>query len=112
MLSLIFSDSKAPTVLLICLDVLNLCLYSVDIMQPRTDPLNVLYAVYETNADFECVNLVHSGFVRDIAESIAAKTFVRSERLKDFMVLNRDTNEMVSHCLSDRTKQLRNECQG
>lgn len=78
----------------------------------RTDPLNVLYAVYETNADFECVNLVHSGFDRDIAESIAAKTFVRSERLKDFMVLNRDTNEMMAHCLSDRTKRLRSECQG
>lgn len=81
-------------------------------MHTRTDPLNVLYKVWETNADFECVQLVYSGFVRDIAESLVAKAFVRSERLKDFMVLNSDTNEMVSNCLSDRTKRLRNECQG
>lgn len=81
-------------------------------MQRRTDPLNVLYVVYETNADLECVRLMYTGFVKDIAETLTVKFYKQSGFEKDFMILNKDTNEMVSYLFSDRTIRLRNECRG
>ena len=81
-------------------------------MQESTESpftLYTLYGVYETNTRFDCVKLMHVGYVRDIAETVALKFFRKSGCKKDFMIVNNDTKKMISHCLSEQTKLLLNE---
>lgn len=73
---------------------------------------DVLYKLFETNADLEDVKLIHSGIVLDIAETLLVKHFIDSEHNKDFILYNYSDNTILGACFSAKTNQLRNECQG
>jgi hypothetical protein len=82
-----------------------------DINQGRA-PIEVYYEVIETNADLEELGIFYQGFHRDIAETVMYRRFKASACLKDFMLINQSKREIVCVLFSERTKALRNECQG
>jgi len=71
-----------------------------------------LYEVIETSADLDCIRLIYTTFVKDLAETVMYKAFVVSEYEKDLVVINRNSREIVSYCFSEATKAKRGECQG
>jgi len=73
-------------------------------------PLMKTYAVFETNADLARIDVVHAGISRDTAESYMYREFLEHNHLKDFYV--ECNSEIVAYMFSERTKQLRGECQG
>jgi hypothetical protein len=73
---------------------------------------NVIYEVIETNADVEYCKLIYQTMHRDLAETIMNKAFKVAEFEKDFVVINRNSFDIVSYCFTERTKALRGECQG
>jgi hypothetical protein len=70
---------------------------------------DVLYEVFETDADMLEGKLVHQGFSRDIAESKMMKEFMRSYGQIDFMLKNHYTQEVLVSCLTARSISLRGE---
>ncbi len=75
-------------------------------------PFAVLYEVYTTNADLEFVQVVHQGYVRDIAETKMFLLFRSSGYGKDFVLWNRTSLSIEASVFCTKTKQLRGECQG
>lgn len=71
----------------------------------------VLYEVFETDADLLEGKLVHQGFSRDIAETKMCKEFVASGFRGDYMLSNHYTHEPLALLLSDETRAKRGECQ-
>lgn len=76
--------------------------------------MSIRYTVWETNADLEEVLNFYIGDSRDVAETKACRLFVGSGFEKDFMITARNGVETEIHgtLFSDRTKRLRDECQG
>lgn len=72
---------------------------------------DVLYEVFETDADFLEGKLVHQGFSRDIAESKMLRVFYLCAGQKDYMLKNHYTQDLVSVCLTAETTIKRGECQ-
>jgi hypothetical protein len=70
----------------------------------------ITYTVYETNADLEQVCLIHSGYWKDIAETIMLNRFADSGLSKDFMLLSHNDQNFVEVLFSYKTLQLRGEC--
>lgn len=70
----------------------------------------VLYEVFETDADLLEGKLVHQGFSRDIAESKTVKCFTDSDWSKDYMLMNHTTQELIFVCFSTKTLIKRGEC--
>lgn len=75
-------------------------------------PYSTLYQVYETCADLSQEKLVYQSFVRDIAETVMFNLFKAGQYEKDFVLFNRKTNVIEVTAFSERSKQLRGECQG
>jgi len=76
--------------------------------------MSTRYTVWATNADLEEVRNYYIGDSRDIAETLACRLFLASMFEKDFMITARKGTETEIHgtLFSDRTKRLRDECQG
>lgn len=70
----------------------------------------VLYEVFETNADLLAVKLVHQGFSKDVAETKTVKCFTNSDWSKDYMLLNHNTQELIFVCFSTTSLMKRGEC--
>jgi hypothetical protein len=70
---------------------------------------DIIYEVFETDADLLEGRLIHRGFSRDIAESKMAKEFLLEYGQVDYMLKNRYTQEVLELLLSDHTKALRGE---
>ncbi len=66
-------------------------------------PFSVLYEVYETNEKLEKVRVIHQGYHRDIAETVMFRCFEKSNRSKDYLLLDRNQQIHVSMCLSPNT---------
>jgi len=73
-------------------------------------PLLKSYGVFKTNSDLECLEAVHVGINRDVAESYMFQAFVAGQHREDFYI--ESGQDIVAYMFSDRTKQLRGECQG
>lgn len=73
---------------------------------------NTIWEVYETNADLQQLKLVHQGFDKDMAETKMVHLFNNSGYEQDYMLYNRATQQPMALLFSERTKQLRGECQG
>lgn len=71
---------------------------------------DIIYEVFETDADYEHVKLVHQGFHRDIAESIMLKYFKANGGLVDYIMINHYSNDLLSACWSQETLSKRGEC--
>ena len=76
------------------------------------EPFSVLYEVFETNADLEEVRNVFQGFHRDMAETAMYMKFKASGYGKDFVLINRKSQEIECCCFTTKTAAIRNECQG
>lgn len=74
-------------------------------------PFEVLYEVYETDADLIEGELVYRGFSSDLAMSKMFKEFYLCMGQKDYMLINRTTQEMIAACFTAATIANRNECQ-
>lgn len=72
---------------------------------------DVLYEVFETDADFLEGKLVHQGFSRDIAESVMCKTFAKGGGQQDYMLVNHYTHDLLCACFTSDTLSKRGECQ-
>ena len=72
---------------------------------------DVLYEVFETDADFLEGKLIHQGFSRDIAESKMCKTFAKGGGQSDYMLKNHYTQDLLCACLCSETLAKRGECQ-
>jgi hypothetical protein len=72
---------------------------------------DVLYEVFETDADLIEGKLVHQGFSRDIAESKMFRVFYLCAGQKDYMLKNHNTQDLISCCFTDATIASRGECQ-
>jgi hypothetical protein len=72
---------------------------------------DILYEVFETDADLLELKLVHQGFSRDIAESKMVKLFKENYLVLDYMLVNHYTHEPIALLLSDETIAKRGECQ-
>jgi hypothetical protein len=75
--------------------------------------LDDILEVYETDADFsmESQNLKHQGFHLDIAETKMMLLFRASGYGKDYLIYNRNKQEILAFCLTSQTKRRRGECQ-
>jgi hypothetical protein len=73
---------------------------------------NVIYEVIETNADVEYCKLIYQTFCKDLAETVMDKAFKVAGFEKDFVVIDRNSFDIVSYRFTERTKALRGECQG
>ena len=71
---------------------------------------DVLYEVFETDADLLEGKLVHQGFSRDIAETKMCKEFVASGNQGSYMLVNHYTHEPLALLLSDEVRARRGEC--
>ena len=71
-----------------------------------------IYEVIETNADVEYCKLIYQTFCKDLAETVMHKAFIVAGFEKDFVVIDRNSFDIVSYCFTERTKALRGECQG
>lgn len=71
----------------------------------------VLYCVYETNADLVELELIHSGIHRDIAESVMVKSFTVAGFEKDYMLIDQSTQQLILACMSIESLHKRGECQ-
>ena len=71
---------------------------------------DILYEVFETDADLLEGKLVHQGFSRDIAESKMCKTFAAGGGQSDYMLKNHYTQDLLCACLSSETLAKRGEC--
>jgi hypothetical protein len=72
---------------------------------------DVLYEVFETDADLLEGKLVHQGFSRDIAETKMFRVFYLCAGQKDYMLKNHYTQDLLSACLCSETLSKRGECQ-
>ena len=73
--------------------------------------LDILYEVFETDADILEGKLVHQGFSRDIAESVMVKLFTASGYEQDYMLVDHYKQEVLAIVMSARSKSIRGECQ-
>jgi hypothetical protein len=72
---------------------------------------DVLYEVFETDADMLEGKLVHQGYSRDIAETAMVKFFTSSAYEQDYMLVDHNKQEVLCACLSARSISIRGECQ-
>ena len=101
--------------LLAVIDLLAVIYYTTHIAtvsNTMQKPFSVLYEVFETNADLEEVRVVHQGYVRDIAETKMFLLFRLAGYGRDYMLINRNNQEMEVACFTTETIRNRNECQG
>lgn len=104
-----YSVLKVSNRIQICLDVLTFVLYS-NTMQDQMP--TTIYEVIETTADLVGIRLIYATFVRDLAETVMHKAFKASNFEKDFVVVNRNSLDIVSYCFTEATKAKRDKCQG
>ena len=83
----------------------------VEILGARFDR-DAILEVYETDADLTPGKLIYQGYQRDVAETKMFLAFRASGYETDFLLYNRKTMENEVLCLTNRTRALRNECQG
>jgi hypothetical protein len=72
---------------------------------------DVLYEVFETDADLLEGKLVHQGFCRDVAETKMVTLFMQGVCSQDYMLINHNTQEIVCKCFTAATLKKRGECQ-
>ena len=72
---------------------------------------DVLYEVFETDADLLEGKLVHQGFSRDIAETKMFRVFYLCAGQKDYMLKNHNTQDLICMCFTADTIAKRGECQ-
>lgn len=68
--------------------------------------------LYRTNADLECIEKLWEGIQYDLAETLMHKAFYNSEFDIDYMLIDSYSQEILAYLFSNRSKELRNECQG
>lgn len=103
---------QASNRLQIVLDVQSLISYTVCIAAKIiTTMQDVLYEVFETDADLLEGKLVHQGFSRDIAETKMCKEFVAHGNRTSYMLVNHYTHEPLALLLNDEDVARRGECQ-
>ena len=73
---------------------------------------DAILEVYETDADLTPGKLVYQGFNRDVAETKMYLSFRASGYGTDFLLYNHSTMNNDILCLTNRSRQLRGECQG